>query len=229
MRVWISGDSWGDFASLIRCDVFYPYTLNGRFEEQGHSVLQFARGGNGNHSQFFALQKHALNSSDVPDIWIHFWTELGRDFIHRRWTEPKESGLSAELFIEEKFKKYIANVILPIIPEKTKILFIGGQAPVPPVLIDTFKDRIDFIPDWKSEIIGQKLPYNQFMSLLTGEDYKVEMCKKWLSKKEFKRYQKLSIEQREILEKSKRFPDNAHPDVHAYDDLWNRVKERLNI
>lgn len=226
MRVWISGDSWGDFTSLLRSKVYYRHSLNGRFEKHNHSVLQLARGGNGNRSQFFILEKHAKNSIDKPDIWIHFWTEIGRDLIHTDWLEKTAN---VETSLEKQYIAHTQNALLPLMKDDTKILFIGGQSPVPKSYIDAFKNRIDFIPDWKSKILNQELPYNQFMSMLTGGNDKIELCKRWLSKKDFNEYQKLSITHRDILEQSRRFPDNAHPDAQAYEDLWNDIKERYSI
>ena len=231
--VWISGDSWGDFASLIRSDVFYNDTLGHKFKEQGHSVLEFARGGSNNHTQFKNVMNYSYkcmkNPDMFPDIWIHFWTELGRDIMFRQKAIRASSRYTTEQVLENLNIEEIEEIVKKN-SKQLKILFIGGQAPIPKAIQEKFSDRIDFIENWKADILKEELPYNQYMSILSGKDNPNEpLCKLYLNKKQFKYYQKLSINERLILEDSNRFPDNAHPDAKAYLDLWLDIKERYYL
>lgn len=236
-KVWISGDSWADFTSLLKSKMIYEDSLNGRFEASGDLVRTFAKGGSGNEAQFDFMFKYCQlvnrqNKEKLPDIWVHFWTEVGRDILpfEPEIRRVKDDGKGDRPVLEDIIENELCNMIHDLLPyfNGTKILFIGGQSPVPQKIQEEFKDYIEFVPDWKSDLLDDPLPYNQYMSMLHLDlkNERYELCKRYLPEKWFNYYSKLSKDEKKILKESENFPDDGHPGKEAFMSLWKQFKAK---
>jgi hypothetical protein len=210
--IWLSGDSWLDWRSLTRSGVRFDDSIEGRLQNDHYQTLSFARGSSGNLKQLDLIQRYSLLNVKFPDYWIHSWTEVGRDIDLGAY--PKNSLTDVTLYTANKIVE-ISDML------KCKVLVFGGQAPIPKIAQDILGDRV-FIVDWKAEILGTtEYGASQYFSLVVEQPFKVP-------KKQLRKEANNAFWQLDILTKSTSFPDNAHPGIKEYNNLYNTIIQRFN-
>jgi hypothetical protein len=210
--IWLSGDSWLDWRSLIKSNLRFEDTLEGLLQET-HPTLCFARGGSGNIRQLELIRQYSTFGVLSPQYWIHSWTEVGRDTRNRKYTTNCITDMSEN----------IANSIVEIERDlKCKVLVFGGQAEIPQVAQEILKERV-ITPDWKADLLGSSdYGSSQYFSVITdGATHN-------LPRQKLKKHALLSHKQLATLTASERFPDNAHPGVNEYKDLYNKIKANID-
>jgi hypothetical protein len=198
--IWITGDSYADWRSLIKSSCKYEQTLEGLLK-QDYDVLCFARGGSGNIRQINLIEKYRTFNVLLPSIWIHAWTEVGRD-------QCSSVEIANRLIAMQK----VLNC---------KLIVFGGQAPIPEDAQLILKESI-LTADWKKDILQVDYSASQYFSVI------VEGGKHNLTTKELKKQTILAEKQLDILTKSNKFPDNAHPNSEEYYKLYQKIKEKIN-
>ena len=210
--IWLSGDSWLDWRSLTKSGLRIDDSIEGLLQNDHYPALSFARGGAGNLKQIDLIQRDSLFNVKFPDYWIHSWTEVGRDINTKEYT--KNSLTDTTLYTANKIVE-ISNTL------NCKVLVIGGQAPIPKIAQDILGDRV-FIVDWKAELLGTtEYGASQYFSLVIQEPDQVP-------KKQLRKEVNNASLQLDLLTKSTSFPDNAHPGIEEYNNLYNKIKERFN-
>lgn len=147
------------------------------------------------------------------DVFIWFHTEFCRDpYFDKaknindniKYSAEKTYSLAADFF-----KEY----------PQAKIVVIGGQAPVATEILHQYLMPDYLIQDWRSEIIGIKLPVVHTLSNLKLVDKSIDTT-------EFKLD---LLEKHEVIMDAMRnspdFPDNKHPGASAHEKLAERLHE----
>lgn len=210
--VWLSGDSWLDWRSLIKSGLRFQDTIEGMLNTH-YDTLCFARGGSGNMRQIKLIEAYMKFDVHFPKFWIHAWTEVGRDTAYLKYTDDCIDTMSIN----------ISNKIIEIGKQlNCKVLVFGGQAPIPLVAREILKEAI-ITPDWKADILKTSdYGASQYFSVIT------EGMQHNLPNRELQKHVNLSHKQLDILTKSEFFPDNAHPGVDNYKNLYKKIKDTIN-
>lgn len=106
-------------------------------------------------------------------------------------------------------------------PDAKKII-IGGQSPVIPEILFEYIIPDYLLVDWRSEIIGEKLP--EVHTLTRPGD--------WIHKSPDDKDFKLELMDKQTIvlnamQRSKDFPDDCHPGAKAHEVLTNRIHTLL--
>lgn len=211
--VWLTGDSWLDWRSLIKSDVVFESSVEGLFCNYGYRVLSFARGGNSNLKQVGLVSAYTKLSEQRPDIWIHAWTEVGRDLKNQKIDNSSVEQMSLETaYTMLELEKSIGS----------KLYVFGGQSKIPDNLHSIFGNRMVH-PDIKAFFLGtEDYGSSQFFSLFFENE------KIYLPKKMFRDEFENSNKQFKILSQSGSFPDNAHLGPEQNICLYKLIKEKIN-
>lgn len=100
-----------------------------------------------------------------------------------------------------------------------KVAVIGGQAPIFRETFDRYIQPDFLIEDWRSEIVGRKLPESYWttksMWVETSNDFTVDKIK----------YANTSLEIFDAMKDSEDFPDNCHPGAGPHKILSDRLHQ----
>jgi len=215
IKIAIVGDSWG--TPYLEDELREGYTFLGHsqqlFRDLGYSVMNFSRRGCSNYLPFqlYSEVEFAANYT----VWFH--TELSRD-IPFKFKPPYTWKI-------DKALKEISQDIYPlakrILDEKnTKLILVEGQAPLwDPKKTLKLLEPWKFIPDWRSALIGQQMPYTHMVS-----NYKMLEWKECRDGKQ-RRLEEAGacLKILEAMKQSKLFPDDAHPGDAAHKQLVETI------
>lgn len=158
MNILILGDSWG-FSNPEREDAT-GHTIENTLFLAGHTVFNKSIfGGTNLHTlgcglSFLKFTKHLLKIDLI--IWLN--TELGRDFGNIEFNNDKN-------YIEclDSIHNLTLNTVLEIksVSPNSKWAIIGGHTAL--YKENDYKWADFLVPDWKSEILGIKMPDCQYM------------------------------------------------------------------
>lgn len=224
MNILIVGDSWSkpDGYTEPQCN---PYQETEKFPieyyliKKGHTVYNRGEGGRGNLNAL-KLADYFLKTSyrlDLKiDLIIFFNTDLSRDRIPVFPDHNYPSSLAKvtrELYNENLkwFQKIRSHY-------KGKWAIIGGNSPV--VDIKDF-EWVDFIvDDWRSEILGYKLPVSQWLY-----DYPfLEANLKHLGVEEvMEEANKIELIWETVKSRRDLFPDASHPNYVCHENLADKI------
>lgn len=215
-KIWIWGDSW---AEPIHDNPLPNSNPSGHIEtllkNKGYIVTNFGKSGEDNLYSINLAKK----SKDYPDYVIWFHTECFRtkEKNNKKWyIEDTLKNLSFTIYTE-------AAQLLDKI--KSKLILIEGQS----VVEKTNYKKIlkpyvyHFIEDWRSQLIGRKLPECHFISCWHHLEYG---CKNTLEEKS-KILDAAKIIQRST-EQSHLFPDGGHPGNIAHTQLLETIEQIIN-
>ena len=211
--IWLTGDSWLDWRSLVKSGVVFESSIEGLLCNSGRRVLSFAKGGESNLKQVGLVLAYTKLSEQRPDIWIHAWTEVGRDLKNQKINKSLVEQTSLET--AHKMLKLEKSM-------RSKLYVFGGQSKIPDNLHSVFGNRI-IHPDIKAFFLGtEDYGSSQFFSLFF-ENEKINLPRT-MFKDEFEK----SNKQFKILSQSSIFPDNAHLGTEQNICLYNLIKEKIN-
>lgn len=211
--IWLSGDSWLDWRSTIKSGVKYENSVEGQLINDGYKVISLARGGSSNHSQISLIEQYMHLTKNSPDIWIHAWTEVGRDL---------KSELVYTNMIDKKSRETALKMLKLEDMMNCSLLTFGGQSQIPEVAVKLFDYRI-IHSDLKSHFLKTNdYGSSQFFSLICHGE-KLHMTEDMINLEIDKSYRQL-----ELLTESASFPDNAHLGINENFHLYKMIKEKLD-
>jgi hypothetical protein len=211
MRIWIMGDSWGDEWGTYSMQGAKPSeslsgTLHKTFDCE---VINLCRGGIGNDYALTIL-KTAINKGETaPTHVIQFWTEPLRDWGkyfqvpgHPTWSVVKaiQKITAIQQQMTKSFREANGNPHWAI---------IGGQAPITDDHADVIGATFN-INDWRSQLLECELDFyagNLLGSYGSLADYPRNRDRYKTKRKLLDRVTAII----DMQERSKAFPDNAHP------------------
>lgn len=209
MNVLIMGDSWG------------KSELEYYFLKRKHTVFNKAIFGGSNYDSL----NDSLNFLNYTiefikiDLIIWFQTEYIRELnILTDLTTGYKNTLD---LIHEKISIKIAE-IREITPN-SKWVIIGGHAPIYDP--DSYRWADVLIEDWRSELVGQKLPFCHAISHNILSKHVKEFGLDVLEE-ELKKYE---IILNAVLNKPNLFHDGVHPTTSCHEDLYQQLANKLNF
>jgi hypothetical protein len=238
MNILIIGDSWGVPNYFGSPGIDKEYHTEYLLRNLGYNVYNCSRNGDGNISSLERAKQFLLGfpishpagthpnfpklydydiSVDSPNpkidyiIWFH--TEFFRNF------DPTNMMLD-QAILESANLQY--SIISEFVKEQyAKLIVIGGQCPVRKELYNYIKPYF-VIEDWRSEIIGKKLPEvytlsrpeSWLNSIIDGTDFKLELIEKHHTILR-------------AMQESDDFPDNCHPGIKPHMELTKTLSELL--
>lgn len=249
MKISILGDSWGVPNWYDPpAGIFWPAECHIQFllQKLGHTVFNFSCNGGTNLQTLGKLQSaieskyyynQALKGEDSHNVYfdeafncdlvIYFFTEWIRDAsLNNR---PEDYGHYYMQELEKHFTNKTFSLAKTLKDKMSaKWLLIGGQASI----LDNFDLHgvADFIiPDWRSKILGKKLPYVPFITI--SDDHlifhKSKYCKNSLDDLE-KFVHNATIIHDEMRQADKLdFPDSCHPGPRPHKELFEYIKTIL--
>ena len=214
----ILGDSWGvpnyeyDEIGGAKPEDHLEYILR----RQGHSVQNFAQNGKGNLESIELALEYSRSNHVGWVIWFH--TEVLRDRYLVNMDQPYTIEALTQKLAREIYKRFrqLRN------SAECRSIVIGGQAPVLPLFEKTINVDL-LITDWRSEILGQKMP--PIHSLCHLDLIENDLCKD-----SFEYKSKLLKQHDRILramKRSKDFPDNAHPGAKPHRKLAKTIQKLI--
>jgi hypothetical protein len=221
-RILIMGDSWGDWHWPLQEGVSRTtdeHHVTGMIKDFGHNVTNCAKFGSSNLK---AIERAELECQDKTFDWvIWFHTEVFRDSHMFDSDKPFYLNYVAEELAKQQyieFETFRSN-------NNLRAIVIGGQAPTFPFIRDFIK--IDMlIDDWRSQILGKKVPFSQIFSLNEFADI---LFKKTTCLDSFRDRLKFLGEVEIIYNicDSRRdlFPNGAHPGEKPHRDLADRIHD----
>lgn len=212
MNILIIGDSWGVPNYVDPKGAKPEEHLEYRLKCLGYSVHNHAINGSSNQRSMESVNFSVLPTIDWI-IWFH--TEVFR------YNFDIKKTIKENLFIEShKAYSYAKDFFLNT---SSKLVVIGGQAPIGPTIRETFFNYIKpdyIIEDWRSELLGEELPECYTVSSNNG----IVWASNNADTQEEK--EKLINNQIYIINKmweSEYFPDNCHPGAKAHEILTNKL------
>jgi hypothetical protein len=221
MNILIIGDSWATspWWAPNNGHKWLEYTLI----DLGHTVFNRAKGGGQNCQnlsdaiQFFENVKGKIKIDLV--VWFH--TELIRDINVHECSDPEFRDQRTSL--EEIFdfvEDYTAQKALEARELScAKWAIIGGHAPVRTP--EKFAWAEMFIQDWRSEIVGEKLPESQLLSGLDWLNNHIEQFGKDVVSREIEKYERIVNVGEKLTPLV--FFDGVHPIAKHCEELANRI------
>ncbi len=165
-------------------------------------------------ARYGEFQDTLISISDVNvriDWIVWFHTELLRDYHKGKMPPMIDNAIY-----------YIANKTYPLFFDFTKsinakLAIIGGSAPVHYAIHKYGKPNY-LINDWRSDIVGQKLPEVHSLSRLDIVEYSKDSIE----------YKNNLLEKhmliREVLANSNEFPDDSHPGTNSHFNLFSKLQ-----
>lgn len=219
-RIWIIGDSWGDDLSTA-LDVPPDRAITSYFTSKKYEIFNCARAGISNDSAMRYAEQAAARGAELPTHVIHFWTEPLRDFPWDKASPEKQYNLKKEtLKLEKKQSDQLLNLKKKL--NNPHWALIGGQSPYYKNLDRLAKCSFS-IPNWRNEILNKD--YEFYASTMAGL-VSLNTNIKWDS--ESTRILLESTEIRKTMVESNLFPDNAHPAMSCYEQLFARILSWTN-
>lgn len=218
------GDSWGlsPYWSPMNPIQNEPYTEH-RLFELGHMVWNKSEGGGQNirilqDCDFYLRNVYHHVKFDLI-IWFH--TEMVRD-IHSYNNDKKFKGISLDSI--EGQLEYVKNITYELatnikqdFPE-IKWAIIGGHAPIMTPEQLSWADFL--IEDWRSEIVGKKLPACQTLSGLDWLQQNIDTFGPNAVQQELDNYETIV---RECSTDVNKFYDGVHPTGLYHRQLADRI------
>lgn len=234
-QVLIMGDSWGvpDYTRVITSapypsKPFYSdaYHTEHFLEQLKYDVHNASHGGISNIIAIRNARTRISNYSLKPDYIIWFHTALFRDYVqlvHQidlRFTYEKTIEVLAhevynkmKLFLEEN--------------RNSKLIVIGGQAPIVKDIFDLYINPLFCIYDWRSEILNEKLPQFQAYgseNILPSWNWDDKVMKRMKSLSNL--YTEKMAGEKDA--KDPLFPDGCHPGRKPHYDLSRKIHAVMN-
>lgn len=226
MNILIIGDSWGVPNYHGSPGVDPKYHTEWLLRKKGYNILNFSING-GNNRIGIDRAYHLSNSDIFPVDWIlWFHTEPLRELFHNQYNDNAENP-DFKFEINEFNEKILRNNYEKFNEAKTllncKVALIGGQAPVHPCHRQYFIPEF-LIEDWRSDILGYKLPVNYMI----GQPHWLDLPNCTNSIEE-----KLSIlnDIKTIRDSMQAplFPDCAHPGIKPHADLEELLATKVFV
>lgn len=216
----IIGDSWS-------INVHYGHTpgyapLEYELMSFGHRVFSRGHGGSNNlyeldQFEYFLENTRSIFSIDYV-IWFH--TELMRDYHFL--VEENNIDQHLDILADQTYTR--AFDIHKLYPE-IKWIIVGGHEP-----IVRHKHLLSFatvlIEDWRSEILGVKMPYTNFLGHLP---YLENNIKKLGVSRIEEELEKRNTIMKYCEECKEFFYDGIHPNSKTFNMLAHRLKKELNL
>ena len=221
-RILIMGDSWGDYQWPMLEGVLRnsdDHHITGMIKDFGHTIVNCAKFGSSNLK---AIERAELECQDQTFDWvIWFHTEVFRDSHLYDTDKPFRLLEVAEKIAKHQYEEFesFRN------RHSLKTIVVGGQAPTFPFIRDFIK--IDMlIDDWRSQILGKKMPFSQIYALNEFVDI---LLKKDTCQDSFRDRLKF-LGEVEIIYNicgSRRdlFPNGAHPGEKPHRELADRIHD----
>lgn len=142
-------------------------------------------------------------------VWFH--TECLRADHNPNWSlqENVEHGYRRDYYIVKQFLDEL----------KCKIAVIGGQSPVKTDILKNYINPDFIIEDWRSEIIGKKLPEVHWITHSFWIDRSNDNVENKL------KYTNMSITVMDAMKEHPDFIDNCHPAGIPHMNLTNRLHQ----
>ena len=250
MHIVIIGDSWADpgmfdHLSSIPCRGYTKQGhIDGRLKAHGYAVSNFSKTG---ASNLYTWRRFAQSQTQPIDWIIWFHSELARDWnwpnidapncgLHCTFAADLKPSYAAWSY--EASIKHAAEVVYGEIAQilanrqNPRLMVIEAQSVC---LEPYFSQHIQptyMIKDWRSELVGRKLPATQLITTLSSS-------RSWVKDGLFfdrcvddlKQQLKLlsAVEQNiDAMSTSTWFVDRAHPGDRAYAVLFDRIDPILH-
>jgi len=220
------GDSWGvTTCNLPDCELTTEYYFLGR----GHTVFNKSWGGCPNGMQLDFAEGFLKHSTVKVDLVIWFHTEVFRDFPCSRNNQyAMDFGPPRDLehILDWLAEHYYAQAQrLKQLQPKAKWAIIGGHGPVRPRQRHLLEFADYIVDDWRSEIVGYKLPECHTME---NVDYL------WSMKDSLNLDQiQAELDKRELIRGATQdrslFFDTVHPSIPVVHQMNLRLQERFDL
>jgi hypothetical protein len=217
----IIGDSWSIGVHTGHVSGFKPfeYTLMNK----KNTVYSRGHGGSNNLYELTQFEYFLDNTKDIfkIDLVIWFHTELMRDRSNF-YADPKDLDVGLSNIAKETYET--ATAIKNKYP-KMKWAIIGGHEPI--VKHCEMLDWVDFmIKDWRSELVGEKLPYTNFLGHVDFLEKNVGVIDSIRIEEEIEYRNKII----EVCKKREDiFFDGIHPNSKAFNELALRIKKHFKF
>ena len=212
MNIILAGDSYGYPNYDKQSPLPTPeYHLQYLLQDAGHYVINASKNGCTNIKSLNRI--HEFHNGKQYDYVIWFHTSPLRDYMYGQACARTFEKFDNDMYVAQDYYEKISAQIKNIVSEhNVKFIAIGGCT--------ALSHHIDkenlyyYIDDWKSEIIGKKLPRAIWWGCM---DYPVTP---WYDVSEVE----TMISE---LTKSEDFPDNGHPGIRPHADLMQRLTEEV--
>lgn len=212
----IIGDSWGVPNWPGEHGYLPEHHTSLLLQEKGFKILNCARNAGGN-IQSLSIAKEEVKEKVDYIIWFH--TDFFRD------TDPRlleNTSLDTMLKTEAtRTYKLAADYFKSL--GNPKLALIGGQAPILEEVAKWYLHADFYKQDWRSELLGRKLPQYYYLSSVDWVDKSGET---------FEEKDRLLEQHKEVLNAmiaSDLFPDNAHPCTGPHADLTKELLETFLV
>lgn len=239
----IIGDSWGvPNYEGPDCGAYPSEHTEYRLREMGYKVYNCALNG-GSNCRSIDLAKSYLKGEEVtlePRYLINGYHEVNEpgcideanpqidwiiwfhtEFFRGRFYEPGNAIEDSIRDCAHKNYEYASDFFKT---QNARLAIIGGQSPVVTEILSKYIDPHFMIKDWRSEILGVKLPEVHTLS-------KVEWVEESSDTTEYKLalLEKHKIVMDAMRDKRKLFPDCCHPGRKPHDMLASKLHEVFEI
>jgi hypothetical protein len=217
----IIGDSWSIGVHIGHVDGFSPFEFT--LMNKNNTVYARGHGGSNNLYELTQFEYFLDGTKDIFDIDLVIWfhTELLRDHLNFR-ADPKDLDIGLSNIAKETYET--ATAIKNKYPAM-KWAIIGGHEPI--LKHREMLDWADFIiDDWRSELVGEKLPYTNFLG-------HIHFLEKNVGKIDSKRIEEEIVYRNKIIdicnERRDIFFDGIHPNSKAFNKLALRIKQHFGF
>lgn len=231
MNILIVGDSWSkpDSHSEPFVNPFHigeeKLPIEYYLMKKGHTVFNRGEGGRGNINSLKLADyflKVAPSLGIEIDLIIFFNTDLSRDrpVIFPGHTYPNNlDGLTFQLFKENVRRFEIIRSYY-----KGKWCVVEGNAPLVDKSMLPWLDLV--IEDWRSEIVGYKLPTSQWLYDYPFLETNLKVFGADAVAKEVESIEKIWDTVKGLPEL---FPDLSHPNLECHEKLADRILNHFNV
>lgn len=233
-QILIMGDSWGvpEYTSRLLhkspnpIEPFYsePYHTEQFLRDLGYEVHNASHGGISNTTAIRNAIAKIANNSLKPDYIIWFHTALFRDFKHY---SAKVSLLNTYAQSVEQLADHVykdMSIFLKM-NKNSKLIAIGGQAPLVKNVFDKYITPFFRIDDWRSEILNEKLPEFQAYgseSMISTWNWHPDVNAKLMSISEL-----YTVKMAGDITDNPLFPDSCHPGKKPHQDLTQKIHNAI--